>query len=270
MKKNKILFKAIAVLAAFCISFGAVNVSALADVIWEPSDNFYEKHSSECSYRDRTYKANSPYDDGLKFYESPESDKVNATVENGDYVYVSYVYTDKAGNEWGLSENQGGWAPMDYLANIYDSTEFYKQYRDQMVDERGEIDISGIEDGGTFYVFDYPGDKDNWETYANDDNPSYSRTFTDPEGHKWAYMDYYYLAEGWVCLDDITATYEELYPNGQSFSGVVEEQGKPAVIVEPINTVNPLIFVFIGVGVIVLASAVILIVIFNKTKRAKN
>ncbi len=270
MKKNSFLTRIIAVLAAVCISFGAVSVSAFADVIWEPSDNFYEKHSSECSYRDRTYRANSPYDEGLKFYESPESDNINSTVENGTYVYVSYVYTDKAGNDWGLSENQGGWVPMDYLATIYDSAEFYNQYRDEIVDERGEIDLSGYADGETFHIYDYPGEESAWEFSAFDNNPVYSSTFTDPEGHKWGYVDYYYLAEGWVCLDDPKATYRELYPNGQNFSGIMEEPGKPHIIVEPQRSFNPIIIIVICVGVIAVASAVTLVVIFNKNKRAKN
>ena len=42
-----------------------------ADVIWEPEDSFYKKHSEECVYVNRLYTANGP-DGEVILYKSPE------------------------------------------------------------------------------------------------------------------------------------------------------------------------------------------------------
>lgn len=37
-----------------------LSAAALADVIWEPDDDFYRQHSEDCEYLGRSYYVNGP------------------------------------------------------------------------------------------------------------------------------------------------------------------------------------------------------------------
>ena len=55
MMAKKILALFMAVLMAL-----SLTATALADVVWEPRNSFYETHHSQCTYLGRSYYANGP------------------------------------------------------------------------------------------------------------------------------------------------------------------------------------------------------------------
>ena len=134
---KKVVSIIIVLLLAVCCA-----VNAGADVIFEPQDSFYESHRDQCEYHDRSYTANGPNGD-VKVYESPESDSVRATVENGEEIYVSYLYQDANGNIWGCTENWStdisGWVPMEYLELIYDERSFEEDHGESFLREEGSL-----------------------------------------------------------------------------------------------------------------------------------
>ena len=264
----KSFFKKAAKLVLSVITAAAVSMSATgisyADIIWEPENSFYQNHRGECREEDRTFQANSIDEDGLKVYESPESTKVIEVIPNGQYVWICSIYTDKAGNDWGCVGSSEGWAPMDYLVNVYDETAFRQDHYEEITEESGSLDISGYTEDDRLFIYPYPGSEDNYDLTLYEEGPGYYGTYTDPAGHKWGYVSYYYIQEGWICLDDPTAAYADLYPNGQEFSGQTVEPELPNIIVEPIKKVNIPLIVGICVGVIVIVTAVILIFIFSR------
>ena len=69
------------------------TISVRADVIWEPQDDFYEKHRSDCTHVGRQFIADGP-DGKVILYKSPESVKEVATWENGYKVWISFTYED--------------------------------------------------------------------------------------------------------------------------------------------------------------------------------
>ncbi len=255
--------------AATAVTVSIIGTADLyADIIWEPENSFYNSH--DCPEEDRTYTANSIDDEGLKIYESPESSKVIEVVPNGSNVWISHTYTDAAGNVWGCAGAYEGWVPMDYLALNYDSRSFFEDYSDQITDESGTFDTSAYGENDRLFIYNYPGAEDNYDLEIYDDDPGYYGTFTDPEGHTWGYVSYYYIQSGWICLDAPTASFSELYPNGQNFSGLNSEIAKPSVVVEPIKKVNIPLIAGICVGVIVIVTAVILIIIFSRKSAKKD
>lgn len=271
IRRNYLIPVITCAILVMCMMFSSTK--AYADLIWEPEDSFYEHHSSECHYVDRTFAANPPEGESLEIFEAPDSAKVIATREKGEYIGISHSYKDSAGNSWGLLY-AGGWVPMDYLAELYDGEAFYKEYSDEITRESGEIDISQIPEDKDMYFYSYPGAEEGYSVYKQDDNPYYSMCFTDPEGHKWGYVSYYYISEGWVCIDAPDATFDELYPNGQNFSGDLGEIKAPEKRVTPIpgpfgGIPVPLI-VGAVVGVIVVVTAVILIVVSVNIKKKKK
>ena len=260
------------VLASFLIMAGLAG-TAFADVIWEPENDFYRSHQDECYRVEREYKANSMDEDGLKVYESPASNKVVAVVPNGEGFYVMYRYTDKAGNVWGMNDYYNGWAPMDYLAEVYDGQAFEEEYGSEIALETGDVDISSLTEDDCVYFFKYPGSEEYVTSNVMSDAPYYGYVYDDPEGHKWGYVNYYYLASGWVCIDNPGADYNTLYPNGQSFSGVLKEgePEKPAVVVEPVTPgINTKLIVGLVIGGILIATGVIIGIVIISKGRGKG
>jgi hypothetical protein len=91
------------VLAILVMCFLAViwnSVFVYGDVIWEPRDSFYEKERENCVYVNRAYYANG--EKGyVTAYKNPESNWAVADFENGNDVYIQFIYKDKSGREWG-------------------------------------------------------------------------------------------------------------------------------------------------------------------------
>ena len=73
---------------AMCLLF--TSARAYADIIWEPEDDFYRDHYSECRYVDRRFEANPPEGESLKVYKAPDSTEVIATKERGERVGISH------------------------------------------------------------------------------------------------------------------------------------------------------------------------------------
>lgn len=203
------------------------TISVRADVIWEPQDDFYEKHSSDCTRVNRQFIADGP-DGVVILYESPESPKEVATWENGYQTWISFAYEDEQGIVWGFPyelEEKSGWVPMEYMKVVYDSISFMEEHRSQIENQDGFLDESYKDD--TIYYWKYPGSDDggsinmqNWDYM-----PDYSSVYTDEEGRSWGYVGYFVGYRGvWICLDNPTADYEELYPNGGPQIGVKDDE----------------------------------------------
>ena len=202
----------------FCLLLALIFLLApavRADVIMEPQDSFYNQHREDCQYIDRCYYADGP-DGSVTVYRNPESAAVQATLENGTEVWISYVYTGKDGIEWGFCEHYGkdswtGWMPMDYLLLKYDSQSFREEFADRIRDGEGEIPSYGE---NRVHFWGYPGSDTLWAAMVVDSGylPQYLQTFTDDAGRQWAHINYYAgIRDVWVCLDDPTADYDTLY-----------------------------------------------------------
>ncbi len=205
---------------------------AKADAIWEPNDNFYHEHHEECQYVNRNFTANGP-DGEVIVYKSPENPKVVDTWENGFKAYISFVYTDEDGNEWGIYENYEtdvmGWVPMAYMKVVYDGISFAEEFGESFVEESGVISEEYA--GQILHCFDYPGAKSSYEFHTEGINemPPYQYTFTDEQGLEWGYVGYFYgVRRVWICISNPTATFEELYPDGAPVRGEEEVQETPA------------------------------------------
>jgi len=194
---------------------------AIADVIYEPEDKFYSDHESECQSCERYYVTNG-YEGKVIIYTSPKKNKSVAEYENGKTIYVCYTYTDKNDITWGLLDTMG-WFPLDYAYPVYDSVSFNDEYYDEFVDVPYNEEEASLVSGDTFYLYDYPGAADDGYLFTCDDwVPDTDTRYTDPFGYEWGYVSYYYGGSGWICLSHPDYTFEQLYPDGQSFSGVTE------------------------------------------------
>lgn len=255
-----------------CFLFCVLPVRA--DVIWEPEDAFYEKHSSMCTYVNRCFTANGP-EGTVTLYKSPESPKVIDTWENGYAVYISYTYMDSDGILWGIYEGreskQTGWVPMDYMKVVYDHISFREDYGSEIVDESGDLEEQYRE--GRVCFWDYPGSKEYYAMNLADwpDLPGYTGVYTDEKGYRWGFVGYYYGRRNfWICLDQPVADYEQLYPDGGPQIGAQaeaadaeyqspEEQGTERIV--PKQDKGTVFLVTGLVALVVIVTAVLLVVL---------
>lgn len=187
-----------------CLFLMTTPKIAFADVIWEPNDDFYLKHSDECALERRNYISNRT-DGKITLYKSPLSKKKVGTYSEEEY-YVSFTFTDKNDVKWGIIEVDGktGWIPMDQLIVVYDNQSFYEDYYNEFKNYDGTYD-EVLEDSFIIWTFPGSGEIDSKfmeENKAADSRPEIQYTFTDDEGRAWGYVNYYYGSRGWICLDD--------------------------------------------------------------------
>lgn len=185
-----------------------------ADVIWEPEDSFYKKHSEECVYVNRLYTANGP-DGEVILYKSPEMPIAVLTWENGFRACIQYTYQDADGIVWGIFDDYGGnigWMPMEYMELVYDSISFREEHAAEIRKEQGSLDKEYI--GESVLLWKYPGSEE-YVTMQLESEPAYQHVYVDGNGNSWCHVGYYYgHRDKWICLDDPTADYAQLYPDG--------------------------------------------------------
>lgn len=263
--------KVLCLMAAF-VCFLFCTLSVRADVIWEPEDSFYEKHASQCSYVNRRFAADGP-DGVVIFYESPESAKVVDTWENGDQAFITYTYEDGNGILWGIGEKgsgQTGWVPMAYMKVIYDHISFQEDYDSEIVEQSGVLEEKYR--GEDILIWEYPCAKEPVTEPVNmPELPEYSSVYTDEKGCRWGYVGYYYgLRNFWICIDQPTADYEQLYPDGgpqivaqaedvETENHDSEKPGTDRIVPEPDH--GRAIFVTVLVALVTLVTAGLLVIL---------
>lgn len=220
-------WKGLWLLTAFFTGILLLAARASADVIWEPEDSFYESHSEQCEYENRSYTAAGP-DGEVIVYKSPVSPEVVTKLENGTAFRVSFTYEDMWGICWAVYENDSltGWVPMDYLEVIYDYISFEEEFGDQILAEEGELDP--VPNNTEVHFWNYPGSSvGHTMSSGNVHQLKYFQTYTDKTGRKWGFCRYYMgIKNMWICLDDPTADYETLYPGGGEEADLIREQGQ--------------------------------------------
>ncbi len=257
--------KRLLALALALLVMAALPLSARADVIFTPDDDFYEDHYDEMDYVNSGYIANGP-GGALTLYESPENSMVKGTAENGEGVYVSVRYTDDDGVAWAQIElferALNGWVPMDYLVKVYNSDDFREEFADRVAAEEGSLAASEQ----PVYFWSYPG-SDVFQAdlpLEGDYLPEYWEVFVDDAGRKWAHVGYYMgIRNAWVCLDAPTADYAALYADHAPQQVTKPEITEPTAEIKP-GGISPV--VAIGAAAAVAAVSAAILVVMKKRK----
>ena len=209
-------------LLAVCL----LTVPAMADLIWEPDDDFYSSHRDQCDYLGRSYYVNGPQGGTALWRKEPGGGHVRV-LENGTRLYISFTYTDQAGTVWGVTEYGGGtgWVDMEDLLLIYDNQSFTEEHEAEFSPYDDSFRELCTSEDRRVIIWTYPGSGEincDFDALSQD----YSAlqpdvTWTDGEGRVWGRIGYYMAARGWVCLSDpgndalpVTERTYDLYPVG--------------------------------------------------------
>lgn len=238
--------------------------SVSADVIFEPDDDFYSQHSSECTLLERSFTAT----ETVHTVNEPNRNVVYGKLNAGDEVYISYTYEDNNGVVWGLisfTEGISGWIPMGYLEVIYDNVSFMEEFGGEFNSDTDELKLPETD---TLVFWDYPGSEDFYEMELWDDSyadMSFSHSYTDENGTVWGYVGYFYGMNGWVCIDapastDVTFILERetqsLYPDSVLGDDSTVEKGG----------LSPIWVAVILVAAVCAVTTVIIVVLTKKKK----
>ncbi len=169
---------------------------AKADVLWEPSENFFDENNCVYTVEQRAYMINSP-NGFVNIYNSPDSAFTKGQLKNGEtfYVYYKGTYKDKL---WGLNTSEE-YIPLEYAVVVYDHISFREEYKDSITNVRDEK----IELKKGYLRWSYPGSVNCDEMPINVESAYPSYSFTDEQGLKWLFFGYVNgIRNFWICIDD--------------------------------------------------------------------
>ncbi len=210
MKRGKLL-------CCLALCAALLGGSALADVVWEPPDDFYASHADECEYLFREYTANGP-EGYLTLWKAPDSTVQKTNVPNGEVVGSSWLYTDPSGEEgggtqYGEKETDWGWFKLSETVVVPDHITFWEEHQDEMVPYDSAYDhaLDGLE---TVVLWKYPGSGvvvwEDAETDWFEGAPLQSavgQCYIDDAGRFWGKIGYIYGERNvWLCLSDPAST----------------------------------------------------------------
>ena len=105
----------------------SLPMTARADFLIEPRNDFYTRHRDECSGHSEAYYARGK-GGSVSAKKEPGAQEEVFAVKNGNMLYVSYTY-EYNGGLWGLAEDAenydhlpSGWVPMNQLVSAEDSS----------------------------------------------------------------------------------------------------------------------------------------------------
>ncbi|MEG0940558.1 MAG: hypothetical protein RR147_00175 [Oscillospiraceae bacterium] len=191
--------------------------TALADVLWEPVDDFYASHSEECKPLVRSFYANGKTG-FLEFFTKPNGDSLGFS-NNGEKYTVMFTYTDDKNAEWGIvqfsknasgivsllenDENvKNGWVKMDGLLNLYDYVAFDADHGNEYGYYEGDYsELKGVTD---IVLWTYPRSGEIVGSLAEiGDGFALETTYTDSQGLVWGFVNYAFGHKNvWVCLSE--------------------------------------------------------------------
>lgn len=236
----------------------AMALPAFADAIWEPENRFYQRHQEECAHHGEYYLANSPQG-YLNICAAPHG-RVIHQEKNGVEILIFMTWED-----WGFFEfwnttgqTEWGWVPMAELAPLYDYRAFARDYAGQLLPADQAVTRPLLEaylqSGRTaLVVWPYPNAQEASWCYEeaprglrNLEEKDFYQTFTDEEGHLWAFTGHQRNSaydNCWFLLDDLGAG-DGLYApadGGESAVGprIVSVREVPEVTMYPAKEPTP-------------------------------
>ena len=184
---------------------------AYADVIVVPNNDFYTRHSEECTYLNRSCYANGE-GGSISLKKEPGSKEETVTVKNGDVINIIFTYNYK-GETWGVTmiykdntpfnDLPNGWVPMNQLLFVYDYLSFAQDHQAEIYSFTGSYD--SLKTADKIIMWSWPGSGVEAGSIDQGENSDLSVTdaYKDDQGREWGFIGYHYgMRNVWICLSD--------------------------------------------------------------------
>lgn len=141
---------------ALLLTLLLLGPTATADVLIEPSDDFYRTHAEECEYLDRSYTANGK-EGYVALYQSPKSSRQRETVGNGAVLRGRWIYRGTwLAVEEEDSEELRGWVELSECVPVADYLSFEEVHGGEFVPYDRALDTN-FADIENVVLWTYPG-----------------------------------------------------------------------------------------------------------------
>jgi len=242
-------------------------------MIFEPQNDFYNRHKNECSLLERRFYING--EDGYAvLMAAPDSNREVDVLRNGTIVFIRYAY-DHRGESWGVAEykspnsgkNVTGWFPLSQLVRVYDHFSFEEEHSGEFYHYAGNLE--GLRELDSLVVWEWPGaDSTPWSVSSGTlhldpvNFISPSMTYKDDQGREWCYFDYKYESmHKWICVSD---------PSNDEIAAFTPAPNlnlrTPAETLPSLRGQTSLALVIILVVVVVVAAAVLIYVFWRRNQ----
>ena len=274
---NKHSYRKITRLIFACVMLvSLLSGFALADVIYQPDDDFYNSHAGDCEYLNRDYYANgeSGY---MELFNKPDGSSLGFA-DNGGVFHVQFTY--KSGDTtWGVVEystsgdklipsNENdfktAWIKLSDALLKYDYISFDEDHSAEYTPYDG--DYTELADINNIVMWTFPCSGENNGTIDSiDENFAVQSVYTDSEGRKWGFVSYYYAIKNfWICISD---------PASADIAAEAVEAPalySPEPGSEPISSANDktTVIIFCVAGAVLIAG--VLIAVTNKKKATET
>lgn len=259
-------------LCTLLLALVLLSPAALADVLIEPRDDFYESHTEECEYLFRRYTANG--EEGyVTLFESPKSSRERENMANGEVFASGWRYADTWLAVFGEGgEDIRGWVKLADCVPVPDYISFQEAHEAEFVPYDAGTYDRAFDDLESVVLWSYPGagqegiNEADGAWFQNGDNGpgDFSETcWEDDQGRMWGFVSYCYgIRNTWVCLSD--PGNRELEANPE----VIPQEGPsyPAATTLPPPT-SGVSGLTVGLVVLVVAATAVLIPVLTRRKK---
>jgi len=207
------------IFSLFLLFIILLGITAQADMIITPQNDFYLTHKKECVQYERTHYINAKRG-ALAVYDVPGGRGVLDTLQNAEEVLIRYTYDD---GKWGLvhyiadRKHIFGWIELKQTVLKYDMQSFLDEHADQLYDDSeylGKKMLSEIEAGTVVYFYPLPGAAEpnkeiefgpNSAILGYSNGQKFQFLYDDEDGRIWGYLrEDKYAGHLWVCLSEPT------------------------------------------------------------------
>ena len=177
-------------------------VTARADAIVLPDNDFFMQHQSEIVLLGRSFSAIGG-EGGVPVRNAPNDRRESAKLQDGEVVFIQYSCLCD-GEYWGLAYEPSGWVKLSQMLVVYDYIAFEEEHLSEFYPYSG--DYAAVRDARAAIVWAWPGtDVPPLWTYKDLDIDYFgvSHAYMDNEGREWGFIMYLYGNRNiWICLSD--------------------------------------------------------------------
>jgi len=226
--------RSVLILTLIVTLISALPLTAGADAIVEPVNDFHVRNKKDCISLERNFFANGSIG-FVSLREEPGSAIVVNVVDNGEVLYIISTYNHK-GKIWGITGNFSsyeadgkpinGWIMMDQLLVVYDYISFEEDFGHEFYDFDGSPDAMLAVDEIVFWTwpgsgvnsilgqpykersfddyFDRQSESGAFPDQGIDMSELIPYAYRDEAGREWVFLSRIlkYHGKTWVCLSD--------------------------------------------------------------------
>jgi len=242
-------------------------LTAYADVIVLPENDFYKQHASQIIFLGRNFSANGE-GGSVAVKKEPGASSNVTKLQNGEKTYIqnSCLF---GGEFWGFTFEHSGWIKLDQMFVLYDYIAFEEEHLGEFYPYAG--DYAEIKDTRSAIAWPWPG-ADYYLLKFEDldvENLMVAYAYGDEDGREWGFVTYIFGNRNiWICLSDPSNRDIPVFNPTPEPTPWVSETMHIDIKQSTLKNEFPTLFVITALVVVLAAATAVLIKVFWKPNKA--